>query len=221
MHVEEGLLQALLDGELDAAAAADARRHIEACAHCRRELAELRRDAELLASVLPSIDHPIPRIPVPRHRPLRWAAAIAFFLLAAGTVYAIPGSPVRRWVDQLVGRSARTEAPRSPDVAGVALPPGQHFSVAFAAPRAPGVLTVTVTDGPTINARRRGGAATFTAEIDRLRIETGSAPTDFEITIPRDAPWVEVVVGGRRIFLKDGSRVITEARADAEGRYIF
>jgi anti-sigma factor RsiW len=221
MHVEEGQLQALLDGELDQTSAADARRHIDGCAECRDLLEQLRRDEQLLASVLPSIDHPIPRMPVPRRRPLRWAAAIALFLLAAGTAYAVPGSPVRRFVDRLVGRPVTDEAPRSPDVAGVAVPFGQRFSIVFSAPRAPGVLTITLTDGATIDARRRGGAATFTAEIDRLRIETGSEPTDFEIAVPRDAPWVEVVVEARRIFLKDGSRVITEARADAEGRYIF
>jgi anti-sigma factor RsiW len=221
MHVEEGRLQALLDGELDEVSAADARRHIDGCAECRGQLEELRRDEQLLASVLPSIDHPVPRMRAPRRRPLRWAAAIALFLLAAGTAYAIPGSPVRRFVDRLVGRPVGEEAPRSPEVAGVALPYGQRFSIMFSAPRAPGVLTITLTDGATIDARRRGGAATFTAEIDRLRIETASAPTDFEIAIPRDAPWVEILVGPRRIFLKDGSRVITEARADAEGRYIF
>jgi anti-sigma factor RsiW len=229
MHVEEGLLQALLDGEVDAAAAAQVRRHLDGCAQCRSQLEALRAEAEWLEGVLRSIDHPAPRIPVKavamraRHsrRTLRWAAVAALFLLAAGTAYALPGSPVRRWIDQLVGSRGGTTAEPLPDVAGVAVLPGQHFSIMFTAPHSPGLVTITLTDDSTIDARRHGGAATFTAEIDGLRIATGGTATDFEIAIPRQAPWVEVLVGGRRMFLKDGPRIRTEARRDAEGRYII
>jgi len=229
MHVDEGLLQALLDGEVDPAAAAEARRHIDACSQCRGLLEALRGNDRWLEGVLRSIDHPLPRVSVETivtrarrsRRPLRWAAAVAFALLAAGTAYALPGSPVRRWIEQLVGsRGGKVTAP-VPDVAGVALPAGQHFSIVFSNPHPAGSLAITFTDDSTISARRRGGAATFAAEIDQLRIITGSAPTDFEIAIPRQARWVEVVVGGRRVFLKDGPQVTTEARTDSGGRYII
>jgi anti-sigma factor RsiW len=229
MHVDEGLLQALLDGEVDQAAAAEARRHIDACTQCRGLLEALRGNDRWLEGVLRSIDHPLPRVPVETivtrarrsRRPLRWAAAAAFVLLAAGTAYALPGSPVRGWIEQLVGSRGGKVTEPVPDVAGVALPAGQHFSIVFSDPHPAGSVTITVTDDSTISARRRGGAATFAAEIDRLRIITGSAPTDFEIAIPRQARWVEVVVGGRRVFLKDGPRVTTEARTDSDGRYII
>lgn len=215
MHADEGLLQALLDGEVDQAAAAEVRRHIDECTQCRGLLEELRGDDQWLEGVLQSIDHPVPQVPAKTiatrarrsRRPLRWAAAIGLLLLAAGTAYALPGSPVRRWIDQLVAsRGAKSTEP-IPDVAGVALPPGQHFSIVFADPHSAGSVTITLTDDSTISARRRGGAATFAAEIDRLRIITGSAPTDFEIAIPRRARWVEVVVDGRRVFLKEGPNV--------------
>lgn len=229
MHVSEGLLEALLDGELREPAAGEVRRHVEVCSHCRAEFEQLRRDGVLLEDALRSLDHPAPRIPLAsivaraskRRQPLRWAAAIALFVVAAGTAYALPGSPVRRWIDQLVGVPAKEESKTSPDVAGVALAPGEHFSVVFTAPRAPGSLTITLTDNATISVRRRGGEATFNAELDRLRIETGTASTDFEVAIPRDAVSVEVVVDGRRVFLKDGAQVITAVRPDAEGRYIL
>ena len=229
MHVEEGLLQALLDGEVDQAAAAEARHHIDGCTQCHGLLEELRGDDQWLDGVLRSIDHPLPRVSLETiatrarrsSRPLRWAAAAAFVLLAAGTAYALPGSPVRRWIEQLVGSRGGTVTQPVPDVAGVALPAGQHFSIVFSDPHAAGSVTITFTDDSTISVRRRGGAAKFAAEIDRLRIITGSVPTDFEIAIPRQARWVEVVVGGRRVFLKDGPRVTTEARTDVEGRYII
>jgi anti-sigma factor RsiW len=231
MHVEEGLLQALLDGEVDEAAAAQVRRHLDGCGQCHSQLEALRAEDQWLEGVLRSIDHPAPRIPVEAvamrarrsRRTLRWAAVAALFLLAAGTAYALPGSPVRRWIDQLVGSRRGKATVPVPDVAGVALPTGggQHFSIVFTAPHAPGSVTITLTDDSTIVARRRGGVATFAAEIDRLRIETGGAPTDFEIAIPRQASWVEVVVGNRRVFLKQGPRITTEARTDALGRYII
>jgi hypothetical protein len=229
MHLDDGLLEALLDGELRGPAVAEARRHVDACSQCRGELEHLRRDGALLDDALRSLDHPAPRIPLAgiatrarqRRRPRRWAAAIALLLVTAGTAYALPGSPVRRWIDQLVGRPARNEATPAPDVAGVAVAPGRHFSVVFTAPRAPGSLTITLTDSAAISVRRRGGQATFNAELERLRIETGTRATDFEVAIPRDAVWVEVVVEGRRVFLKDGARVITEMRPDSKRRYIF
>jgi len=221
MHADEGLLQALLDGEVDQAAAAEVRRHIDECTQCRGLLEELRNDDRWLAGVLQSIDHPVPRVPLETiatrarrsRRSLRWAAAIGLLLLAAGTAYALPGSPVRRWIDHLLASRGATSTEPIPDVAGVALPPGQHFSIVLADPHSAGSVTITLTDDSTISARRRGGAATFAAEIDRLRIITGGVPTDFEISIPRRARWVEVVVDGRRVFLKDGPRVT--------GRYII
>ncbi|HKA60703.1 MAG TPA: hypothetical protein VKD28_18950 [Gemmatimonadales bacterium] len=220
MHLEEGPLEALLDNELDAVAAAEARRHLDACGQCRGELERLRSDASALEHALRALDHPAPQIPVERivaraatrRLPLRWAAGIALLLLATGTAYALPGSPVRHWVDRLMGRAPKATMPGA-DVAGVALPPGQRLSVVFTEPRAPGIVSITLTDDSTIDVRRLGGAATFNAEPDRLRIETGNATTNFEIAIPRRAAWVEVIVGEQRMFLKDGPTV--------SGRYVF
>ena len=42
MHLDEGALQALLDGELDAAAVAAVRQHLDACGDCRVRFDELR-----------------------------------------------------------------------------------------------------------------------------------------------------------------------------------
>ena len=53
MHVDEGLLQALLDGEVDQTAAAEARRHIDECTQCRGLLAELRGDDQWLEGIFP------------------------------------------------------------------------------------------------------------------------------------------------------------------------
>ena len=53
-----------------------------------------------------------------------------------------------------------------------------------------------------------------------VRSELGSSAT-FEIQIPRAAPRVEILVGGTRLFLKEGSRVTVEGTADAQGPFVL
>jgi len=227
MHLDEGALQALLDGELDAAAVAAVRQHLDACGDCRVRFEELRQDEELLRRVLPTLDQPhnpisatqvVARARAERrlHR-LRWAAVIAFLIIGAGALYAVPGSPLRRWIDRLVGPRAAVQAP-----AGVALPPGVRFHIVFAAtPASAGRVTIRLTDDTIIDARTLNAHARFVAEIDGLRIEPLGPETEFVIGIPRAAPWVDVVAGGRRIFLKDAARIVTDAAPDSLGRYIL
>ena len=227
MHLDEGALQALLDGELDAAAVVAVRQHLDACGDCRTRFEELRQDEELLRRVLPALDQPrnaisagqlISRARAERrlHR-LRWAAVIAFLVIGAGALYAVPGSPLRRWIDQLAGRRAAVEAP-----AGVALPPGARFHITFAAtPASAGRVTIRLTDDSIIDARSLNAPARFVAEIDGLRIEPLGPGTEFAIGIPRAAPWVDVVAGGRRILLKDAARIVTDAAPDSLGRYVL
>lgn len=233
MHLDDGVLEALLDGELDATADAVAQRHLETCNECRARFEALRRDAAVLQHALAALDHARSRIPVAavvaratrhesRHRAMRWAAVLALVVLGAGALYAVPASPLRRWVDRLLRKrvSVVTPTDTTSSASGVALQPGQaHFRIVLAEP-ASGVVTITLTDGPAVDARRTSGAARFVAEIDGLRIEPTSAQAEFVIGIPRSAPWVEVMARGQRVFLKDGSRIITHIPPDSLGRYV-
>jgi hypothetical protein len=230
MHPDEGALQALLDGELDAVAAAGARAHVAGCAECRSRLDALRSDDALVTQSFAALDHAAPAIPVNAviararsSRPsLRWAAAIALFLFGAGALYAVPGSPLRRWIAALEGgQPQQGPAPTGPS-AGIAIEPEARFRIVFSS-RPAGQVTIALTDGLTIDARRLdgGGTARFTAELDALLIEPGTGPGDFAIDIPRAAPWVEVLSGGRRVFLKNGLQIVTDARPDSLGRYVL
>src|SRR5262245_42446028 len=207
MHPEDGVLQALLDGELDAAGVADARAHLTGCAECRSRFDALRADELLISQSLAALDHAAPAIPatavIARARStrsaLRWAAAIALLRFGAGALYAVPGSPLRHWIAALAGGGERPKqgpAPAGPS-AGIALDPGARFRVVFSS-RAAGRVTIALTDGAMIDARRLAGTARFTAEMDGLRIEPGTDSGEFAIDIPRTAPWVEVLVNDRR-----------------------
>jgi hypothetical protein len=63
--------------------------------------------------------------------------------------------------------------------------------------------------------------ASFTAGEGRLVIEHRSPAPTFEIEVPRAAPHVEIVVGARQIFLKQGDRVTAEKEAEAAGRFVL
>jgi hypothetical protein len=231
MHRDDGVLQALLDGELDSASAADARQHLEGCAACRARLEELRQDEQLLNRALPSIDHTMASVPVEeivraarphtRRLLLRWAAVIALIVIGTGALYALPGSPVRHWVDRLVRRTPGTPPGK---MGGVALTPGDRFRIVFAPPGSGGgavSVTIALSSDSMIDVRRTDGEGRFVAEIEGLRIETDGKPANFAIALPQTAPWIEVAVGTRRVFLKDGSRITADARPDSLGRYIL
>ena len=231
MHLEEGQLEALLDGELVEAEALAARQHVAECAECRSALDGLQQDEKWLHGVLGALDHPLPhrtareiiaRATPQRSASWRWAAGMALLVVAAGTAYAIPGSPLRPWVDRVTGRSAGEPVARQESgAAGVSVEPGARFSIVFPQPQARGMVVVTLTDRPAIEARRSGvdSSATYSVEVDRLVIRAGGVESDFTLDIPRSAGWVEVLIGDRRVFLKDGQRIISDAPSDSIGRY--
>lgn len=145
-HLDEGLIQAFLDGELDARAEARARAHLAECPSCREVSIDLERASRvvtdslaLLSTGTPSTEKVWQRVKrahasagsragpggVPSvHRTagrgglfsLARAAGIAF-LLVAGLASALPGSPVRRWIEAGWERWVTEEA-------GEATPPG-------------------------------------------------------------------------------------------------
>jgi hypothetical protein len=163
---------------------------------------------------------------------LRWAAGIALVLAAAGIAYTAPGSPVRTWVDQAIDWVAGTSAvapsdepaPPSltePAMAGIAVEPGTQFTIHFAATQAQGRAMVSMTDGPNIIVRALSGRVTFTTDVDRLTIQNAGARTDYEIELPADAARVEILVGTRRQFLKQGDEIVTTAPTDPLGRHLL
>jgi anti-sigma factor RsiW len=116
-HATEGLLQAYLDEEIAGSAAAELREHLDACVACRASLDGLRkadRQASAALALLATGDAPVlqARAALARHRQVqpstrRWSlsrlgtgsmakAAMLLLALAGAGAAAIPGSPVRR-----------------------------------------------------------------------------------------------------------------------------
>ena len=242
MHLDEERVQRLLHGELTPAGENSARDHMAGCADCRRRFAEARREEGEVYALLRQVDHAAPsvdadvlaarastRVEEPRAAS-RWApraAGIALALGIAGVAYAVPGSPLPAWVNAVatwIGSSASQSPPahvRAPDpaVAGIAVPPGRDLLILFTSPQTQGQARVWLTDGADVVVRAPGGAATYTSAADRLVIDNHGSSATFEIRIPGDAPRVEIRMGGKRIFLKEGQSVTTGDSTEMRGPY--
>ena len=250
MHVGDERLQRLLDGELPPAQEAEVRAHVAGCAECRHALMEAEHEDRQALVLMRALDEPAPDLNVERivalgsgqeepvtgppepptttwvrkRRPVlgRRMAALALALVLGGAAYAIPGSPLPRWVRGVVQRIRPERAqvaprPEPADAAGIAVIPGSDLVIEFRSRQAEGLARVTLTDQAELVIRAPGGAATFTADVDRL-VVNNRGRASFEIQVPRAAPRVEIRVEGVPVFLKEGARV-TLASPAGEGVY--
>jgi hypothetical protein len=160
----------------------------------------------------------------------RWAAGVALFLVAAGVAYAVPGSPVREWVNRVVlstnGRTSRpprsiSVTPANPGSAGIAVTPSDRFTIRFATTQKKGNAMVSMTDGPDIAINALDGTALFSSETDRVTIDNSGSEGSYEIELPRGARWVEILVAGKRLLLKRGGQIVTHSAMKPGGRYVI
>lgn len=231
-HLDDEQLQRAADGELRASDAA-AGAHLATCAACRQRVDDALHEEAEVAALLRHVDHPVPAVTAgaiaarARARDsggMRWAASIVLALALAGVAYAAPGSPLPRWVERAAVWPVRRAPPAAgrgetrvplPVTGGIAVTPGASLVIQFSSPQTTGEVHVSLTDSAEVVVRSIIGAATFTSGVDRLVIGNAASSASYEIRIPRAAPRVEMRVGERRIFLKDGSRLTTAATADA------
>jgi hypothetical protein len=99
----------------------------------------------------------------------------------------------------------------------VAVAPGERLDIVFAGAR---TARVTLSEGAEVVIRARAGSAAFAVEKGRILVRDGDG-LDFEIEIPRRAPRVEILLGSRSLFLKEGEEIRTEAPQEASGAYLL
>lgn len=227
-HLDDEQVQRLLHNELTPRGAASVRDHLAGCVECRARVDEAEAEDDEVMGLLGRVDHGQPRIEVatviarpvrPESTWIRWAAAGLLAVGLAGAAYAIPGSPVRGWLRALVRSApppqtviaAPPPAPAAPVTGGIAVVPGPSFEVVFQSAQTAGEIRVTLTDGADLVVQARATGPSFTSNTDRLVIDNSNSAADFDIAVPRAAPRVEIRIGGRRVFLKQGSRITTPA----------
>lgn len=237
MHLDDEQIQRLLHGELPGSDEPLVRGHLGVCSECRSKLDEAEREEAWVSQRLRRLDHKQPQVSVESvlaaHHPRLWGGRrlVAGFILAlaaAGVAYAMPGSPLPGLLDRIIHlvnpapeRTAKVaQPPGAVSRAGIAVPPGDRLTIAFPAGHPGDTAIVSLTGRAEVRVRALRGAITFTSDPDRLLVRQGPR-TRLEITIPRSARSIDIRVGARRIWSKQGSRIVTAARRDAKGRYFL
>jgi hypothetical protein len=105
------------------------------------------------------------------------------------------------------------------DPSGITVAPGRRLTIQFLHNQPPDVVTISLTDETDVMVRALRGGASFESGDQTLTIDNSAARGSFEILVPRAARRVEILVAGRRVFLKDDARIESEAPPQ-EGRYI-
>jgi len=231
-HLDEGTLQALLDGELPPGDAKTAEEHLKACRLCEAELAALRDGSLVFASAVSRLDVPpgsarSRMLPPPSvRRPTRWIAlalprvAAVLLVSVAAVAAAMPGSPIRSWIDRELASSAPattsptddapvvTEPDPSPR-SGVSVEPARgHLRIVLIRPAADLRVRATITDSP------RGGAYTvgttttarFATGVGLVEVIEASGGELF-LEIPAGATTATVEVDGKPYLVKEGGQL--------------
>lgn len=238
-HVDDGVLLALLDGELTTGERRSVERQVAACpesAARRDELRFLTRRAtaalDLLSVPESQLEMPAAlreaarRAPAPpaSARARRWArlsrrsvaVAAGITLLVAAGAYAVPGSPVRGWVDGSIDAVAAWIAD-DPQVAGDSGPSQVSVTPREGAVRIMVVgghegtrVTVELSDEETATVTARD--ASF--HVEPGVIEVAGAVDEIRVTLPRDAAIGSVVIDEREVVrLEDGELRRTDSAA--------
>ena len=197
-----------------------------------------RADQRDIDALLEALDHPVPVVEVSDivsragRQSRRWklAAGVLLALAVAGGAYALPGSPLRRWIQFAGDRTSQpevsapspqaTSAP-APAGAGIAVNPGRKLVIQFAAAQPRSEARVRLVDSALVVVQSSSSAVTFTSELDRLLIDNTGAAGSFEIRIPQSASRVDIRVGDTRVFLKEGQRIDTRGDRLPEGSWVI
>jgi hypothetical protein len=191
-----------------------------------------REDLEL-DGLLRSLDHELPTITADdvmararrsRLAPLRLAAGIVVAVAVAGVAYALPGSPIRDWVDAAFDRTGQTGDERRPrpagdSGAGLVLDPADTLSVTIA-PGSSGHIRIVTTEDAELIARMVSGEARFTSDPYGLGVDMRT-PDTLELRVPRAARSVTVIAGERPVFTIHDGEVSSALEPDSSGHYLL
>jgi hypothetical protein len=234
-HIDQGRLQAWLDGELPPPDATSVSNHLEGCPVCRDAVRELEALEAAASGAISLLEPPSPdveaalwdvrrrraRARAAGHRQRLGAAAVVVLLLGAGAAVAMPGSPVRGWIE---GRS-EAELPSAPsDGSETAAAAALGVTVDLL----DGAIVVVFHDAPEgmvlelepVGETRVGvyapAASRFRTAPGRVEV-TVSGPGDLlRVRIPDSARWAEIRVHDRVVArVADGDLVLPAAAGES------
>ncbi len=227
MHPSDATLLALIHGELAEGTRAETEEHVASCGICAAQLAELRDGDAIVAGLLSTLDHPVPRrVPMVLTRApglSRIAIAASIALLVAGAAAAaVPGTPVHRWlqehlsapVRQEISRPAAPAASSSAEQAasGVEVAPAGGLTVSFREPEPAGTLIVATADRSNVSLRALLGAVAYQVGTGRIVVDNRGVAGRYQLEIPNSLERLTVLVGSQVIFRSTGGRIAGAGR---------
>ena len=233
-HLDEGILQALADGELDGGERRAAEVHLAGCGACAAEQAALRVDHATLGAALARADVAPPtaaaQMSLRRKRAAaQWAgqgrrallrAAVLVVALGGVAFAAVPGSPLRSWIAGDAPAPARGELPAlkprtapapvaHAPAAGVSiLPDGGAVRVVLNGAARGLLVRARLSGGELAEVSASGAAAAARFRTAPGRIEVlGAGAGEIRIDLPRAAEAAVVEVDGRVYVAKEGAEL--------------
>lgn len=212
MHQTDGDLLALLHGEPVWPGEDAARGHLEACRLCAGRLESLRREETEQRTLLRVLDVPVPAVTAAtirrraaaRRRSVRIAASLGALMTLASAAAALPGSPVRGWMRDLL--APNVSAPRLPAARPPTVRPatdGVEFSaigtlvIELRFPQVTGQIRIVRTGSEVAAARAIGGDVGFQVGSGRVTLVNRRPAERYELSLPRSLAQASVLVGGR------------------------
>ncbi len=239
MHVNDVQIDLLNRGELPKQATDAALAHIAQCPPCAIRQSDFAAADGEIESSLRLLDYPVAGADVgaiirraKRGRTTslwRIAAGIAF-LATAGIAAAMPGSPIRGWINR--GGAERpavspppapereTPQPLTPAAAGISIEASDTVSLIFAADQAEGSIRITSDAGSELRVRAAGGAASFEVRSEGVRVRNRGSAASYEVVLPTTAKSVEIRVGDRLVFRKLDESIVKAPRPEQDGSYV-
>ncbi len=214
MHPTDSDLLAMLHGELREPAADQVRLHVEVCSGCASRRDAIAREEADRALLLRTLDFPVPPISAAiirtraqaRRRLIRAAASIGVLTTLVSAAAAMPGSPVRTWLEKVLAPAPSQPAPAAPGPAegpaadGVEVAAEGALVIELRHPQAAGQFQIAATDRATATARAIGGDVGYRVGPGRVTLDNRTPAARYEITIPRTLANVTVLVGGRILW---------------------
>lgn len=230
-HPDRESLRRFIDGELTGDDRRATAAHIEHCSECADTLADLQREDAWVGSLLSTLDVPqrvgASRFPRRTRMPtwLRRAAVLFLLLSVAGAAWALPASPLRRWLDgtgveasdasTLNETANNAPAPRG----GIEIPVDGAVQIAFMQRQSQGAIRVILSDSTGIVLTILGDDAGIDSRsVHSVVIDNRGSSADYAIRVPHGAANVVIQVADSVVFRKTAEQVRT-AVAPQDGIY--
>ena len=239
MHVSDVQFDLLGRGELPSQDADVALAHIAQCSQCAIRQGDFAATEDEIESSLRLLDSPVAKADVgaiirraKRGRTAtlwRIAAGIAF-LATAGAAAAMPGSPIRAWINRGSVERPTVSPPPAPQpvsremvaapVAGISIEASDSITLIFDADQSQGRIRVTFGTGSELRVSAAGGGASFEVRSEGLRVRNRGSSASYEVIIPATARSVGIRVADRWVFRKRDGLVAKAPLPEQDESYV-